>query len=165
MPSAPEFSFELSDKAAIHNLAVLRKYQFDLSKALEANKDLPLKPGKEFKPPNIRQKLFGHHSLRSHMEAILTHGSVWPLVELDEDLRKLDLQEALTFGNHKGASAKPEALQKLIDKDVKYGYSITIPISCVTPIPGLCMAPMNIMAQNTIDELERIFPKDRLARD
>jgi hypothetical protein len=31
------------------------------------------------------------------MEAILTHGSVWPLVELDKDLRKQDLQDALTL--------------------------------------------------------------------
>jgi hypothetical protein len=44
------------------------------------------------------------------MEPILTHGSVWPLVELEEDLRKQGLQDAFTFGNHKGASARPEAL-------------------------------------------------------
>jgi hypothetical protein len=44
------------------------------------------------------------------MEAILMHGSVWPLLELDKDLRKQDLQDALTFGNHKGASTKPESL-------------------------------------------------------
>jgi hypothetical protein len=57
-PSAPEFSFELLDKAAIHNLTVLRKYQFDLGKPLEANKDLPLGPGKEFKPPNVLNNFF-----------------------------------------------------------------------------------------------------------
>ncbi len=39
-PSAPEFSFKLLDKAGMHNLTVFRKCQFDLSKALEANKDL-----------------------------------------------------------------------------------------------------------------------------
>ncbi len=98
------------DEAAKYNLTVLRKYQFDLSKALEANKDLPLGPGKEFKPPNVLHKIFSLHPLWSRMEAILTHGNIWPLVELDKDLRKQDLQDALTFGNHKGSSAKPEAL-------------------------------------------------------
>jgi hypothetical protein len=73
------------------------------------------------------------------MEAILTHGSVWPLVELDKDTRKQDLQGALTFGNHTSASAKPEALQKLIGKDIKYGDSIPIPILCLALIPGLCI--------------------------
>jgi hypothetical protein len=57
-------------------------------------------------------------------------------VELDKDLTKQDLQDALTFGNHKEASAKPELLPKLLGKDVKYGYSIPIPISCETSIPG-----------------------------
>ncbi len=71
------------------------------------------------------------------MEAILMHGSVWPLVELDKESRKQDLQDALTFGSYKGASAKPEAHQKLIGKDVKYGYRIPILISCRTSIPGL----------------------------
>jgi hypothetical protein len=99
------------------------------------------------------------------MESILTHGSIWPLVELDKDLRKQDLQDTLTFGNHKGASAKPEALQKLIGKNIKYGYSISIPISCIMSIPGLCMSPMNIMAQNTMDKLGRNVPKNRLTHD
>jgi hypothetical protein len=99
------------------------------------------------------------------MEAILMRGNVSPLVELDKDLRKQDVQKALTFYTHKGASAKPESLWKLICKDVNYGYSIAIPILCVTSIPGLCMAPMNIMAQNTIDELGIIVSKDRLAYD
>jgi hypothetical protein len=78
MPLDPEFSFKLSDEAAMHNLTVLRKYQFNLGKALEANKDSPLGPGIEFKPPNVLHKSFSLHLLWSYMEAILAHGSVWP---------------------------------------------------------------------------------------
>jgi hypothetical protein len=78
---APEFSFKLSNQVAMHNLTMLRKYQLDLGKALEVNKDLPVGPGKEFKPPNVIHKIFGLHPLWSQMEAILTHESVWPLVE------------------------------------------------------------------------------------
>jgi hypothetical protein len=48
----PEFYFKLSSKAALHNLAILSKYEFNLNKALEANKDSLLGPGKEFKPTN-----------------------------------------------------------------------------------------------------------------
>jgi hypothetical protein len=87
------------------------------------------------------------------MEDFLTHGSKWPLVEISEEEQMNDLNNALTFGNHKSALAKPEFLLKLIGKDVKYGYSIPIPLEIVKLIPGLEMAPMNIMAQNTIDEL------------
>ena len=75
------------------------------------------------------------------------------------------MQEALIFGNHKGASLKPDILKKLISKDVKYGYSLPIPLDSLTRMKGLEMAPMNIMAQNTIDEFGRVVPKDRLTHD
>jgi hypothetical protein len=98
------------------------------------------------------------------MEAFLTHGSKWPLVEISKEERVQDLYNALTFGNHKGALAKPELLMKLIGKDVKHGYSIPIPLDStnIKQIPGLEMAPMNIMAQNMINELGQVIPKDRL---
>ena len=79
--------------------------------------------------------------------------------------RAKGLNEALTFGNHKGASAKPELLLKLIGKDVKYGYSIPIPLKSVKLISGLEMAPMNIMAQNMINEFGRVIPKDQFTHD
>ena len=82
-----------------------------------------------------------------------------------EEERVKDLNEVLTFGNHKGALAKPELLLKLIGKDVKYGYSIPIPLKSVKLIPGLKMAPMNIMAQNTIDEFGQVIPKDQLTHN
>jgi hypothetical protein len=51
-----------------------------------------------------------------------------------------------------GALAKWDLLHKLIGKDVKFGYSFALPLSSVTSIHGICMAPMNIMEQNTMDE-------------
>jgi hypothetical protein len=65
------------------------------------------------------------------MEAFLLEGSKWPLVETNKSKRQQDLEDALTFGNHKGALQKPILLKKLITKDVKYGYSLPIPLSSV----------------------------------
>ncbi len=53
MPSAPEFRFKLLEEAVKHNLEVLRKYNYDLGQALEAQKDSPLGPGKDFKPLDV----------------------------------------------------------------------------------------------------------------
>jgi len=96
------------------------------------------------------------------MEDILKNGSKWPLEEISEEDRVSDLQEALIFGNHKGALSNPDLLKKLISKDVKYGYSLPIPLESVMQIKRLEMAPMNIMTQNTINEFGRVIPKDRL---
>ncbi len=143
-----------------HNLAVLEKYDYDLGQALNAQQDSPLGPGKEFKPPNILQLELGLHPLRKRMEDFLTHGSKWPLVKISEKEQVNNLNNALTFGNHKGASAKPKLLLKLISKDVEYGYSVPIPLDSIKLIPCLEMAPMNIMAQNTINEFGGVIPKD-----
>jgi len=99
------------------------------------------------------------------MENFLKNGSKWPLEEISKEDRASDLQEALIFGNHKGASSKSDLLKKLISKDVKFGYSLPIPLESVTQIKGLEMAPVNIMAQNTIDAFGRVILKDRLTHD
>jgi len=161
-PTASEFRFEISEEAMQHNLEVLDKYEFDLGKALDTQHDSPLGPGMEFRPTDVLHEIFGLHPLWNRMEAILKNGSKWPLTEISEDDRAKDLQEALTFSNHKGAASKPALLKKLISKDVKYGYSLPLPLDSITKVKGLVMAPMNIMAQNTIDEHGRIVPKDRL---
>ncbi len=164
-PSAPEFKFELSEEAMKQNLAVLEKYDFNLGRVLEAQQDSPLGPGKEFKRPVVLESVFCLHPLWQHMKDFLNDGSKWPLDEISEEERVKDLNEVLTFGNHKGALAKPELLLKLIGKDVKYGCSAPIPLNSVKRIPGLEMAPMNIMAQNTINEFGQVIPKDQLTHD
>ena len=98
-------------------------------------------------------------------KGFLNDGSKWPLDEISKAERVKDLNEALTFGNHKGALAKPELLLKLIRMDVKYRYSVPIPLKSVKLIPGLEMASMNIMAQNTIDEFGQVIPKDCPSHD
>jgi hypothetical protein len=120
----------------------------------------PFGPGKEFKPPDVLHLVFGLGPLWKHMEDFLAHGSKWPLVKISKEEQVNNLNNALTFGNHKGALAKPELLLKLIGKDVKYGYSTPIPLDSVKLIPSLEMAPMNIMAQNMINEFGQVIPKD-----
>ncbi len=164
-PCPPEFSFEFTDEGAAHNLKVLRPYDFDLGKALKAQQDSPLRSGKEFRPTLVLQQVFSLHPLGQRMKDFLKEGSKWPLSKLSKEEQQKDLDNALTFGNHKGTSQKPELLKKLIGKDVKYGYSLPIPLASVRLIPGLCMALMNIMAQNTINKLGRIVPKDCLTHD
>jgi hypothetical protein len=151
-PTLPEFSFELSSEAALQNLAILSKYKFDLNKALEANKNSLFGPVKEFKSPDELSKVFSLHPLWPRKKLILADGSEWPLVDISKEGRKQDVLDALTFGHHKGASAKPDLLQKLISKDIKYGYSFAIPLSSITSISRISMSPMSMKAQTTINK-------------
>ncbi len=164
-PKYLEFKLKLSAETALINLNILSKYYYNLGKALKARQDSPLGYCKELKPTNILKSVFWLHPLWQCIEAILTNGSKCPLFEISKDKQKTDLNNALAFGTHKSSPAKPSLLQKLIGKDLKHGHSLPIPLAIVPSIPGLEMAPVNIMAQNTIDKLGLVIPKDRLTYD
>ena len=99
------------------------------------------------------------------MKRTLTHGSKWPLQPLGEENRKKYVEDTLNFGNHKGANKQQELLKKLITDDVIRGFTILLPLSKIVQIPGILLAPLNIQAQNTINERGEIIPKNRLTHD
>ena len=67
-PSPAKFSFELTEEGAAHNLEVLRRYDFDLGKALKAQENSSLGNGKEFRPTAVLQNVFGLHPLWQRMK-------------------------------------------------------------------------------------------------
>ena len=56
-------------------------------------------------------------------------------------------------------------LEKLVLKDVYFGYAFPIPLRVTKELPGVLLAPMNIMDKNSIDECGRIVEKLRLTHD
>jgi hypothetical protein len=66
---------------------------------------------------------------------------------ITEEERIGDIEEALKFGNSKGATSQPELLMKLVWGNIKYSYANPLPIKKATPIPHICMAPLNFQAQ------------------
>ena len=66
---------------------------------------------------------------------------------------------------HKGPAKDPDLLRELVEKDMRYGYCIPLPLRNVKLIPKLLFAPMNIQHQNTIDKTGKIIDKERLIHD
>ena len=157
--------FEFTSQAGEHNQNVLARYNFDLEAAISSNSCSPLSYGSEFRPAEQIKFIFHQNPLWKRLESLLRNGSIWPLTELNNDIRRLDLNDALKFGNHKGATQKASTLHKLVLKDITNGFGIIVPLSCITQIPGALLAPMNVMNQTTIDERGNIIPKDRLTHD
>ena len=65
--------------------------------------------------------------------------------KLDPDSRLSDLEDAIAFGNHKGATKNEDLLKKLVEKAVKYRYGLVLSLDKIQLIPGVLMAPMSIM--------------------
>ena len=164
-PSSPLFSFKLTEEAANKNFCIMRKFNWCLKSAIEAQQDSPVGYGSEFRSVTVLERLLYLHPNWTHFKRLLTHGSNWPLSPIDDKERHIDVEEALAFGNHKGARDDTPLLHSLIMDDVTQGFVLPLPLDKITRIPGIILSPMNIVRQNTIDETGKIVPKDRLTHD
>ena len=94
------------------------------------------------------------------MKQILTYDSHWPLEDMPEEQQIANVEEAIEFGNHKGATNNPVLLRGLVEKDIKYGYCIPLPLCKAKLIPKLIFDPMNTQHQHTIDKTGTIINKE-----
>ncbi len=161
----PLFEFEMTSEAAKKNFLVLKSFNFDVKAALAAQAKSPMGYGSEFRKGEIPLPLVQYHPLWPRLEKILKHGSQWPTSPISKEDRIADLHKALEFGNHKGASTQTDLLLKLVSGDFTHGYALPLPLDKITQIPGICMAPLNIQPQWTINEHGEIVAKDRLTHD
>ncbi len=165
-PTKSLFAFDFSLEAANKNF-ILIKHNFggDLQKALLAQSDSLLGYGLEFKPIKMLEPIFKNHPSWSRMKQVLTNGSKWPLQPLNEENQIKDIEEALLFSNHKGAVKQQDLLRKLVTDDVVRGFALLLPLNKIAQILGVLLAPLNIQAQNTINERGEIIPKNGLTHD
>ncbi len=165
MPTPLEFVFKLTEEAAEKNLMILKRYGFDLAKAIHAQRSSPLGYGSEFRLPKAPMTIFKHHPLWGRMECLLIEGSKSPLTEISKSNRIADLIEAFQFGNHKGDFQKPDLLKKLNSDGIRYGYRLVIPRGKIPCLPNACLAPMNITMQFTLDAGGEIMDKEWLTHN
>jgi hypothetical protein len=97
----------MSNEAAEKNFCIFSKYNFDLGRALDPQNKSPLGYGSEFRSTGLLKQVFGCHPIWSRFQSLLISGSDWPMKELSTELRKADVQDALNFGNYKGATMNP----------------------------------------------------------
>jgi hypothetical protein len=140
-------------------------FDHDIGKALEAQQNSPLGYDSEYRTAATLAPHLGLHPNWNCFNILPNKGSDWPLEELEEEKRKDNVKEALTFGNHKGAAINPVLLRALVNNDVTYGFAIPFPLDKIKKLKGILFMPLNIQAQNTTDEMGWIVPKNRLTHD
>jgi hypothetical protein len=144
---------------------VLRKFNFNLQKVIQANKNSPIGYGSKFRNPTVLAPLLNQHPHWNLLQNLLINGSVWSLQELNKEERQKDVDESLQFGNHKRASLNKEKLRTMISNKVSRGYILPLQLSKITRVPGILLAPLKVQHQNTIDEEGNIIKKDRLTHN
>ncbi len=143
----------------------MKRFDNNLGEALKVQQDSPLGYGSEFQKADVLEPLFHLHPNWERFKNLLNNGSVWPLAEISEEEKVEDVEEALTFCNRKGATKQPDLLKLLVKDGVIHGFALPLPLNKIAQIQGILLAPLNIQAQNTINDMGRIVPKDRLTHN
>ena len=144
---------------------MLKKINFSLEATINASKNSPISYGSEFRSTSVLSSLLSHHPQWALFKNLLNNGSLWPLSKISEEHRLAAVNEAFKFGNHKGATQNQDLLKSLIEEDVTHGFILPLPLEKIKQIPGILLAPLNIVRQNTINKDGDIFKKDRLTHD
>jgi hypothetical protein len=162
----PPFIFEPTVAAATHNFQVLHRHNMDLDAAFSSGPFSPTSFGSEFRDTATLEPLYGSHPDWCKMKSILDNGTSFPMQEIDEEVRKQDLDAALLRGNH--SSAKGEKAEILVAKtlsEISNGWCLPLLVDHASAIPGAMYAPMGIAEQATINERGEFIPKDRQVHD
>ena len=84
---------------------------------------------------------------------------------LSEEERIAELEANLTIGNHKSATQAPDAVRRLLAKDVKHGFSFSVNVATARSIEGAMVHSCGLARQFTLTEHRERIPKDRLTQD
>lgn len=74
---------------------------------------------------------------------MLTKGSTWPLTPIEDSERKQKNKIFIARGNHKSANTYLHVLKDILEKEVKQGWMIPIPLKYINKIPDSELAPLH----------------------
>ena len=80
----------------------------------------------------------------SILKDTLSRGCEYPVENLGEEVRLLDLKENLNRGNHESAKHNKEHLGKAMIKEIRKGWGFILPENATLKIPNLELAPMRV---------------------
>lgn len=164
-PLKPEFRFECSTEAALHNASLLQSHDYDLHACISQS-PTTCRPGSEFRDVKCLDALFHLHSLWPKVRAMLSLGAITYLShEPSEDQRLRENEALLHFNNHKGAQAVPDIISKSLSSEVSFGFCLVLPITSIISIPNAMICPLGTAQQMTIKADGTRIPKTRLTHD
>ena len=165
-PKPSPFIHSTSLESATANSELIAKFQYDLQVLFDAYPKSTISPGSEFRAVEDIKKLLGEHPFWDKIDEILTKGARYTFKTTPSEEDRMKENDAiLEYGNHSSARKKPEALQKVMAKDSKYGYACPITFDCARKLKNGRAGPLGVAQHNGIDEKGEIITKDRLAHD
>jgi hypothetical protein len=165
-PKRAPVEFATSSEALQANDELLREYDYDLEKLINAFQETTLGYGSEFRPVEQLKKVLGGHPQYEALAELITKGMDYRFNrELTEEERRKELQGMLQRGNHKSTEAATDTAARLLEKDVTHGFSIPVSTTTVAKIKGAMVQPLGLASQFTLAEDGSRKIKNRLTQD
>ena len=159
----PTFQFESTTAAATNSMNII-KAAGGVEEAIQQQTNSPVLYGSEFRPTWLLRILMYRHPLWHKTERCIANGTSFPLLPINDNLRQRDLKAVLAYGNHKSTTCS-DTFSKAMQKEIKHGFALPLPIGFATEIPGAEAAPHGIVSQNTINEFGEIIDKERVTHN
>jgi hypothetical protein len=150
----------ITEEAAAFNASVLKENNNNFQEVIDAHPRSVLCPGSEFRALSILEQLLFRHphwTLISLMFSAGAHttfsGSFTPQQRHDESDAKVD------FGCHKLASIHLDEVEKVIQTEVMFGYTLPLPEEAVKTLAEIMIVTVGMAQQSTTLELGKHIPK------
>jgi hypothetical protein len=144
MPKAPNLLFSLSKEAAVANMKILQQHGDSVHNYIVASPGTFISPGSEFHSIKILEPLLLHHHNWPRIQAILLHGSQWPLSPITQNDRIAKNNEFISRGNHKSAEKYEKEFLRIIENEINQGWMIPLPIHYINKLMHGELAPIGI---------------------
>ncbi|NER26068.1 MAG: hypothetical protein F6J96_36350 [Symploca sp. SIO1C2] len=111
-------------------------------------------------------KVIGNHPAFNLLSELFSRGMPFCLTrELSEEEREAEVAANLQRGNHKSAMDEIEKIRRLLEKEVRHGFSIVVPKSTATRIKGVMIQPCGMANQFSLKADGSRKLKHRLTHD
>jgi hypothetical protein len=142
IPDKILFKFQKSDEAAAHNAEILKRFNYNISTAIEAQKDAQVNYGSEFRAHQVLKKVFRLHPHWPKQKEILCHGASFPLQPISNELCQEDLKFHKQQGNLKSGTKLKPILDKIIKEDIERGFALPLPMDILDSLPNASLVPL-----------------------
>jgi hypothetical protein len=126
-PEKPLFHFNFDGEGAEKNFLILKRSTLTLVEHSKPN-FAAARTHFGIQKGNNLFLLLRYHPLWPRMEQLLFKGSNWPTTPIPKECRIANLDKAIMFGSHKGASSQPKLLQELVKGNVIHDYALPLPL-------------------------------------
>jgi hypothetical protein len=166
VPRRPPIRFDTDPGSLRANPLLLRKYGNDFASFLADNQDTTIGYNSEFRPVDQLRSVLGDHPLFWYFDRLATEGMDYKFTTaISEDERKDEVNHMLARGNHKSTSERPEVTQRLLKRDVTYGFAMACEPSIVKELKGAMVQPCGVAKQFSLQADGSRAKKERLTHD